>query len=66
MSFQVVDVHKPLLAVLQLVEHGYNVSFNKDDPHIMLSIGVKVPMRCNLGTYEVDVWILKPGFVGPR
>jgi hypothetical protein len=66
MSFQVVEVHKPLLAVSRLVENGHHVSFNKDDPHIMLSTGVKVPMRCNLGTYEVDVFILNPGFTGPR
>ena len=66
MSFQVVEVHKPLLAVSRLVENGHQVNFSKDDPHILLSTGVKMPMRCNLGTYEVDVWIPKPGFTGPR
>jgi hypothetical protein len=66
MSFQVVEVHKPLLAVSRLVEAGHEVRFNKDDPHILLSTGVKVPMRNNLGTYEIEVWILNPGFTGPR
>ena len=28
MSFQVVEVHKPLLAVSRLVENGYVVNFN--------------------------------------
>jgi hypothetical protein len=66
MSFQVVEVHKPLLAVSRLVEAGHKVCFDKSDPHILLSTGVKMPMRCNLGTYEVDVWLLNPGFTGPR
>ena len=66
MSFQVVEVHKPLLAVSRLVENGHVVSFSKDDPHILLSTGVKVPMRCTLGTYEIDVWLLNLGFTGPR
>jgi hypothetical protein len=66
MSFQVVEVHKPLLAVSRLVENGHLVNFSKNDPHILLSTGVKVPMKCNLGTYEVEVWLLNPGFNGPR
>ena len=66
MSFQVVEVHKPLLAVSRLVEAGHEVNFKKQDPHILLSTGAKVPMRCNTGTYEVEVWILNPGFTGPR
>jgi hypothetical protein len=66
MSFQVVEVHKPLLAVSRLVENGHLVNFSKNDPHILLSTGVKVPMKCNLGTYEVEVWLLNPGFTGPR
>ena len=57
MSFQVVKVHKPLLAVSKLIEAGNNVIFNKDDPHILLSTGQKLPMVCNGGTYEVEVWI---------
>ena len=66
MSFQVVEVHKPLLAVSKLVEAGHSVHFDNGDPHIMLKSGVKLPMRCNLGTYEVDVWTLNLGFTGPR
>ena len=66
MSFQVVEVHKPLLAVSRLVENGHRVCFDKQDPHILLSTGAKIPMKCNMGTYEVEVWILNPGFTGPR
>ena len=33
MSVQIVDVHKPLLAVSKMVEAGNAVVFSKDDPH---------------------------------
>ena len=33
MSVQIVDVHKPLLAVSKIVEAGNTVVFSKDDPH---------------------------------
>ena len=61
MSFQVVKVHEPLLAVSKLVEAGNEVHFDKDDPHILLPTGQKLPMTCNNGTYEVEVWIENPG-----
>ena len=61
MSFQVVKVHKPLLAVSKLVEAGNKVFFTRDDPHILLTTGQKLPMVCNGGTYEVEVWIQNPG-----
>ena len=65
MSFQVVDVHKPLLAVSKLVAAGHKVIFDKDEPHILLSTGEKVHMRCSGGTYEIEVWIKNPGFTRP-
>ena len=66
MSFQVVDVHKPLLAVSKLVEAGHRVLFDNDNPHILLSTGERLPMKCNAGTYEVEIFIRNPGFTGPR
>ena len=60
-SFHVVKVHKPLLAVSKFVEAGNGVHFDKDDPHILLSTGHQLPMTCNNGTYEVEVWIENPG-----
>ena len=66
MSFQVVEVHEPLLAVSKLVENGHQVVFDKDKPHIKLLDRTKVPMTCNMGTYEVEVFICNPGFAGPR
>ena len=36
MSFQVVEVHKPLLALSRLVEAGRKVLFNKVDPLILV------------------------------
>ena len=65
LSFQVVKVHKPLLAVSRLVEAGHKVLFDKDDPHIMLSSGEKVAMKCHDGTYEIELWIRNPGFARP-
>ena len=65
MSFQVVKVHKPLLAVSRLVEAGHKVHFDKDDPHILLTGGEKVPMRCRDGTYEIEIWIRNPSFTRP-
>ena len=62
MSLQVVDVHKPLLAVSKLVAAGNKVVFDDKDPHILLSSGEKMKMRCSGGTYEVDVWVRSPGF----
>ena len=60
MGVQVVKVHKPLLAVSGLVAAGHEVHFDKDDPHIILSTGLKLPMLCNGGTYEVEIWIENP------
>ena len=62
MNFQVVKVHKPLLAVSRLVEAGHSVVFDKTDCHIRLSTGERVPMRCTGGTYEVELWVRNPGF----
>ena len=64
-AFQVVDVHKPLLAVSSLTAHGHQVVFAKDDDHILLSSGAKMPLRnCN-GVYELDVWVKRdPNEVG--
>ena len=60
MSFQVVEVHKPLLAVSRLVKAGHKVLFDDVDPHILLSTGQKLKMTDNGGTYEVEIWIENP------
>ena len=65
MSFQVEKVHKPLLAVSRLVEAGHKVHVDKVDPHILLTLGEKVPMSCRDGIYEIDIWIRNPGFARP-
>ena len=64
-AFQVVEVHKPLLAVSSLTTNGHKVVFAKNDDHILLSTGAKMPLRnCN-GVYELDVWVKKdPNEVG--
>ena len=65
MSFQVVKVHKPLLAVSRLVEAGHQVHFDKFEPQILLASGEEVPLSCRDGTYEIEIWIRNPGFARP-
>ena len=62
MSFQVVEVHKPLWAVSRLVAAGNQVLFDKVDPHILSSTGETVGMSSAGGTSEIEVWIKSPGF----
>ena len=62
MSLQVIDVHKPLLAVCELVAAGHRVIFNEDSPHILHFTGEKVNLSCVGGTCEVEMWIRNPGF----
>ena len=45
-SFQVVKVHKPLLAVSRLVEAGHQVHFDNIELHILVTLGEKVLMSC--------------------
>ena len=62
MSFQAVEVHKPVLPVSRLVEAGHKVIFDKTNPHILLSAHEKVPMNCTGATYEINIWIPNPDF----
>ena len=67
MNFQVVEVHKPLLAVSKIVEAGHQVVFSKQ-PHVLLSSGERIPLQCNGGTYEITAWLNNApadGFSGP-
>ena len=57
MTFQVVEVHKPLLAVSRIVEAGNQVIFSLDDPHIQIKDGPKLPLKLVAGTYELELWI---------
>ena len=58
------DVHKPLLAVSAITKQGHRVVFAKEDLHILLSSGGKLPMRHVHGTYEIDIFVNNPGFTG--
>ena len=58
-AFQVVEVHKPLLAVSSLTAQGHKVVFAEADDHILLANDVKMPLRNTNGVYELDVWIKK-------
>ena len=64
-SFQVIeDVHEPLLAVSSIVKQGHKVAFAEENAHIALKIGGHIPMTHINSTYELDIWIQKPGFTG--
>ena len=65
MCFQVVKVHKPLLAVSRLVEAGHQVPFDNLEPHILFASGEKVPMSCRDGTYEIEIRIRISGSARP-
>ena len=56
-AFQVVEVHKPLLAVSSITAQGHQVIFADKDDHILLSSGEKLPLRNVNGVFELDVWI---------
>ena len=55
--FQVVDVHKPLLAVSSITAKGHKVIIADEDHHILLASGHKPPLRNVNGVFELDVWI---------
>ena len=57
MHIQVVDVHKPLLAVSKIVEAGNSVIVSQDDPHIQIKDGPKLPLKLVGGTYELEMWV---------
>ena len=70
MKRQVVDVHKPLLAVSKLVEAGHEVVFKPDGGYIQIKGGDRLPLRKSGGVYELEVWLKsaepgEPGFSRP-
>ena len=50
MSFQVVEVHKPLWVVSRLAEAGHHVILSKKDPHILMADKDKAHMNRRGGT----------------
>ena len=65
MCLQDVDAHKPLSAVSKHVAAGNQVIFDEKDPHIRLSTGEKMKMRCSGFTHEVDLEVGNAGFARP-
>ena len=56
-AFQVVEVHKPVLAVSSLTAQGRKVIFSDRDDHILLKSGEKLALRNVNGVFELDVWM---------
>ena len=69
LSFQVCDVHKPLLAVSQLVKTGHAVVFHPEWSYIEnLATGEKMTLEQREGLYELKAWVRaadEPDFAGP-
>jgi hypothetical protein len=69
---EVIEVHKPLLAVSSITAQGHKVVFAVGDDHVALANGEKVPLRNVNDVFELDVWIKRdpgaPGFAqqGPQ
>ena len=58
LSFQVCDVHKPLLAVSRLCEAGYAVVFHPAWSYIEdIETGEKMTLEQNEGLYQLKAWI---------
>ena len=68
LSFQVCDVHKPLLAVSKLVETGHAVVFHPAWSYIEnIYTGEKITLHAKDGLYELKAWVKhasSPGFPG--
>ena len=71
MTFQVVDVSKPLLSVSRGMEQGHDVLFTmRGDGSAILVDGKsdqRIPLQHSGASFELDVWV-KPdaGFARPR
>ena len=60
-TFQVADVHKPILSVSALTAHGHNVGFTKDGGTITLArSGRRIAFQRRDGVYKLEV-LMAPG-----
>ena len=58
LSFQVCDVHKPLLAVSKLCEAGYAVVFHPKWSYIEdMETGEKMDLEQREGLYQLRAWV---------
>ena len=75
LSFQMCDVHKPLLAVSRLCETGHAVVFHPEWSFIEnLATGERMTLQQREGLYELKAWVkaakidqpgTSPSFAGP-
>ena len=60
-TFQVADVHKPILSVSALTAHGHRVSFTKEGGIITLArTGRRIALQKRDGVYKLEV-LMAPG-----
>ena len=75
-TFQVCDVHKPLMAVSRLADNGFECVLNKDGGRLVdTTNGEVIPLRRRGNLYFLNAWVRaepkrpeqgEPSFGGPR
>ena len=75
-TFQVCDVHKPLMAVSRLADHGFECVLGKDGGEFIdTQSGETIPVRRRGNLYFMNAWVkaeprqpeqAEPSFGGPR
>lgn len=59
-TFDVAKITRPLLSVHQIAQNGHQVCFGKNEAHIRLSNGRRIPLRAEGRLYMLDMWIKLP------
>ena len=65
LAFQVADVHKPLLSVSEITEHGHKAVFSKEESYIELTSGEKLLLLSRDGVFELEVLVRSPDIARP-
>ena len=66
-TFQVADVHKPLLSISRLADHGFTCSLGKDGGHLEDTVsGERIPLIRRNNLYVMNAWVRpESGFARP-
>ena len=59
-TLDVAKITGPLLSVNRIAQNGHQVIFGKNDAHIKLSNGLRVPLGAEGRLYMLDMWIKLP------
>ena len=66
-SFQVADVHKRLLSISRLADHGFTCFLGKDGGHLEDTVsGERIPLIRRNNLYVMKAWVRhESGFARP-